>query len=181
MTSSRPVVTLPASQRYVEGSFASGSNPMIARTTAPENLSFTNLCGVIELHIEGTGTLSSIELHSDAQTPLCGRGQVVERNGASLLTLESGTTTSRMENIGTTLSAGTPTSFYLVVPAATYRHLTVRMTDATGNATERTAASEIVVVRGRIAPLTGLRMEAPIEELAVKSRCSKIRAGFSTR
>lgn len=153
-------VTMPSVQTFAEGTFATSSNPMVAHTDDPENLYFTNLCGLIELQITGSTTLSSIELHSKDNF-LCGRGQVfLTANKDYLLSFAGGGQKSlRMENIGKALTVEHPTSIFMVVPCGNYSGLEVVMTDNQGNRTTRTASTDILVVRSHIAPLKGLNME----------------------
>ena len=51
---------IPHEQKYIKGSFADNTAPMIAKAAYGEPLQFKNLCGILALNLTGNETVSSI-------------------------------------------------------------------------------------------------------------------------
>ena len=134
MTSGKMLtVPLATMQKYVDGSFAKGSNPMVAVGTDPQALVFQNLCGVMKLQLTGDAVVRSITVESlsasgDEGKFLSGRGNIYADTEA--LTNSSytfGSTSSfyrfnyvKLTGIDVQLDRTTPKAFYLVIPAGDY-------------------------------------------------------------
>lgn len=105
---------LPKEQEYEAGRF---NAPMVA-VSSDENLSFSNVCGVLCFALTGEGKVAEIEINSE-KLPLSGQfkvnnGSVVmqEQEKYNWITLDCGR--------GVDLSPTAPTTFYVNVPAGVY-------------------------------------------------------------
>lgn len=103
--------TLPATQTYEDGKIS--NCPMYASVASGNDLSFKNLCGVLEFVLTGSGTLSNIVV--EASEPLAGsftvsdNKAVIGSGGSNTVTLDCGE--------GVTLDAATPKYFHIAIPA----------------------------------------------------------------
>ena len=72
-------VTLPATQEYVQNSFANGAFPMIAVTdeAADHTLKFKNVLGAVKFQFTGTQAVQSISVKGNDGEPLAGSATVV--------------------------------------------------------------------------------------------------------
>ena len=122
-TTSANVISLPATQTYVAGSFdgaAAASYGNAVKSGTRYDVKLSNFCGVIRLALKGSATLSRIELGSLGSEKLYGNF-TLSTNGNGFTGAfsggEAGTLTYNCE--GVTLS-GADTYFYIVLPAQTY-------------------------------------------------------------
>lgn len=116
--------TLPQEQKYAAGSFGDGSNPSIAAFKSPgTNLVFKNICGMFELSLTGSDTISKIELHDDSGMTIWGNATLAANDNigtsAQSMTLSGGNNTIYLTGISATLSE-TPTTFRFVVPSGAF-------------------------------------------------------------
>lgn len=137
------VPTLPAVQTYSATSIA-GVNPMYAQS-ADQNLSFKNICGLLEISLKGNKTITSIEVSSD-NLGMSGAFTVDADNNAVVtgdapVVLDCGS--------GVKLKAGSAAKFYIAIPAGTYENLTIFVTTADDYYAAVTA-EEAVVKRNTI-------------------------------
>lgn len=112
------VPTLPAVQTYSATSIA-GVNPMYAQS-ADQNLSFKNICGLLEISLKGNKTITNIKVVSD-NLGLSGAFTLDENNNAVV----SGDAGVVLDCGGVKLSARNATKFYIAVPAGEYENLTI--------------------------------------------------------
>lgn len=111
------VPTLPLVQTYSANSLAA-VNPMYAQSE-DNALSFKNICGLLEISLKGTKTVSAIRVYSDnlgmsgAFTLDGDFNAVVE--GTDEVYLDCGN--------GVKLSSRNATKFYVAIPAGTYENL----------------------------------------------------------
>ena len=122
-TTSANVISLPATQTYVAGSFdgaAAASYGNAVKSGTRYDVKLSNFCGVIRLAFKGSATLSRIELGSLGSEKLYG-DFTLATNGSGFTGAfsggEAGTLTYNCE--GVTLS-GADTYFYIAIPAQTY-------------------------------------------------------------
>lgn len=114
---------LPAVQHYVKGSFDDGAYPMLA-VSRFSNLAFKNLCAVLRLSMTGSDSIESIRFISyDSQMPVSGKATVrTDFDTVPELTMKAGGSlevTLRCDAVK--LDPETPTDFFLVIPAGTYK------------------------------------------------------------
>lgn len=157
-------MTFPATQTYMRGSFAESANPMIATATGDvSEMFFRNLCGLLELQITGSGTLSSITLSSGS--PMAGSAIIdyVDLWGIWQPDLPGYGQSLEITGIDEELSTSEPLSVYCVLPPGEYDSLEVRMTDSEGNTVTKTASQPVVVDRSKVTPVTGLVFENAVQ------------------
>ena len=148
-------VTIPATQESVDGSLR--DFPMHAYSTSIA-LQFTNLCGVLKLHLQKSDvTVTSIALTTD-QT-INGTYQVNNYNSTETATLNTtsvtnGTNTTIMEcNQSITQSH----DFYIYLPAGTYSGLKLVITASDGSVCIKgpaPAGRDVVIERSKYSTLT---------------------------
>ena len=124
-TTSSNVITLPATQNYVAGSFdpAAAASYGNARKRGEDYIcSLTHFCGVIRFALKGTATLDRIELNSLGSEKLYGPF-TLETNSEGFTDSWSGgtagTLTYRFGTAGLTLGAS-DTPIYIAIPAQRY-------------------------------------------------------------
>jgi len=140
---------LPAEQSYVPGTPA--AFPMYAESD-DASLGFKNLCGIIQLNLKGSKSVSAIALADvgDSPRPMSGRFTVA----ADAAVISSGTN-------GTSIVCSTPvalntenfTSFYLSVPAGTYGKLSINIEASDGSLCTLKSKNPVTVVRSSLTPI----------------------------
>ncbi len=130
-------VTFPASQEYVEGTFAAGAAPMYGyAANANEAIQMHHLAGALRFDISGSVTLSSLTVEAEGGN-LAGTYEVDCATGA--LTLKDAASNSVILSFGEGLALDTTaTPIYVAVPAGEYGTVT---------ATLRTTSDEKMVVK----------------------------------
>ena len=123
---------LPAVQKYAEGTFAPESNVMVGKGSRGEELKFTSVCGILVIKLTGEEKIQSISLTGKTETgenaKLSGKHTVkidwvenpvlvADQSAGTMITLDCGE--------GVQLDPVEPTSFYLVLPPATYSSFTL--------------------------------------------------------
>ncbi|MCR5277579.1 MAG: hypothetical protein K6D54_07940 [Bacteroidales bacterium] len=118
-------INLPETQLWANSSFGNGANPAVAYAADLENLPFKNVCGVLNLRLTGSATISGVRLYTAADERLCGTGYiemtygadgpVLNLTGDENLSVDSHVLTLTSES-GVALSE-TPIDFRIVVPA----------------------------------------------------------------
>ena len=148
-------VTIPATQESVDGSLR--GFPMHAYSTS-NALQFTNLCGVLKLHLQKSDvTVTSIALTTD-QT-INGTYQVNNYNSTEMATLN---TTSVTDGSNTTTmecnqSIDQYHDFYIYLPAGTYSGLKLVITASDGSVCIKgpaPAGRDVVIERSKYSTLT---------------------------
>ena len=144
-------LTLPTEQNYTKDSFENGVCPMVAVSNTAQ-LSFRNLCPVLKLSMTGHHKVTSLVFRpNDESVKVAGPATVslsnpddpvltVSQDGCDSLVLKTGSIL---------LNDETPTDFYLVLPAQTYKGgFTVRVNTNTGYM-EKKLNTDITLVRAR--------------------------------
>ena len=150
-------MTFPVTQTYVKGSFAESANPMIATANGDvSEMFFRNVCGLLELQITGTGTLSRISLSSGS--PMAGSAGV-DSGDLSVSWNDGYGQSLEIDGINEALSTSAPLSVYCALPAGEYESLVVRMTDNEGNVVTKEAMQSVTVERAKVTPVSGLVFE----------------------
>lgn len=149
------IVTLPATQKYVAGTFAQNASPMAAYTTTGDNLRFQHLCAVLKL----TVTKPADSEHNDiAYVEFYGKnGEQVSGDFTidfASMTLTGASTAEADKkvcyNVSSEFVDGSLT-LYVVVPAAEYSNgYTVKVVDAQGHYMEQSKKSAQTLAAGRV-------------------------------
>ena len=113
---------LPATQKYVPGSFGMNSFPMLAVSNSSD-LSFKNLCSVLKISMIGQESVKSIKfISADSWMPVSGKATVSADFSPEpqLLMADGGSTEVTLECGSVDLDPTTPADFFLVIPPGTY-------------------------------------------------------------
>ena len=134
---------LPSEQTYVAGSFGPGAFPMVS-VSESDAFSFRNLCAVLKVSMTGEESVNSIRfIAHDEGMPVSGRATVrTDFESDPVLEMESGGSAEVTLFCGfVTLDSATPTDFYLVIPAGTYKGgFTLEIKTFAGTVTRSTTA-----------------------------------------
>lgn len=123
--------SLAATQAYEGADILSRINPLYAESANTE-LSFRNICGLVELRLTGKGKVSSIEL-SDSETAMSGAFTLGKDFAAVLTDAAKASKAGVKLDCGSGVQLGdTPAVFHVAVPAGTYNKLTVKVTGTDG-------------------------------------------------
>ncbi|MGN0092060.1 MAG: hypothetical protein ACI35M_03205 [Alistipes sp.] len=151
------LIDIPNSGIVTERNFIKDANPMVAFCDNSQQLKFKNLCGILEIQLVGSGTVSSIEVVSQ-DNPISGKFLVSSVDGRMYYNSESsegGYSTKLSLTLETPIElSSTPRSLYAILPPATYSGLQIRTTDTEGNVTVRTATRAITITRAHITPVS---------------------------
>lgn len=163
------IINLPHTQIYKEGSFSSGTAPMIASAAAGEVFEFQNLCGLLALRLKGEERISSITFiakdANDEQMIISGDFVVKANNPLELLTGENYSAIVRESSKSVTLKCDNPvqlstsdsTPFYFVLPPATYDKFTLIINTADGKVMMKEGKSPITIERAHAKPTAALQ------------------------
>lgn len=159
-------MTVPTVQTYEPASFPTLANPAVSVSTAADSYAFKNTCGFVKILLKGNAVVEEIVLRAGLKnaptdpyaTMLSGSGDVDLTIDNPVLTLdESYGDNSREIKIncgaGVQLTPDAQTPFIVVVPAATYRPITVEIKLSTGEIYTYVRASaqrDVVVARNSI-------------------------------
>lgn len=113
---------LPATQKYVMGSFGKDAFPMLAVSTSSD-LSFKNLCSVLKVSMTGRETIKSIKfISNDSWMSVSGKAIVrTDFSSEPLLEMaDDGSPEVILECGSVELDPTVPTDFFLVIPPGTY-------------------------------------------------------------
>gem|GEM_PF-1326399 len=120
-TTSANKVTIPVSQTYVAGSFPAGSAPAYGVATKrgdKYSVKLNGFCGILRLALNGSATLTKIELKSKGSEKVCGEFTLNSfAPGASFTGGSNGAITI---NLGSLTLSSADTYIYLPVPAQAY-------------------------------------------------------------
>ncbi len=154
-------VSLDGSNRV----FDDGENVMVAHLSE-NKLDFYNLCGYIEIKLKGSHVVKNVALRSDAN-----KWEAISGDGTIDLTEATNPTFTPSKPHGKTfhwinatcsnvqLSSDTATSFYMIVPPATYNHLNICVQTDKGSYSV-TAKNAITVNRSKIRPLAAINLDS---------------------
>lgn len=160
-----PMVRIPATQNYLENSYASNVNVMIGTTTDNTNFTFKNVLGYLRLGITGDKEVRAIHIESNGGEALS--GDIVLRlddigyfiyyqNVASRITLDC--------SQGVQLS-DTPTYFYIATaPINLSQGFTVVIDFADGTQFSQSTDTAINIERNYIHPMSTLKTNYSDEE-----------------
>ena len=122
-TTSPNVITLPATQSYVAGSFdpdAAAAYGNAAKNGNKYSVSLTNFCGVIRFALNGSATLDRIELNSLGSEKLYGSFTLASNGSGFTGAFTGGTAGTLTYDCGGVKLTNADTYFFISIPAQTY-------------------------------------------------------------
>ena len=122
-TTSANVISLPATQTYVAGSFDGAAAASWGNAQKQGNVysvSLTNFCSVIRLALKGTATLDRIELNSLGSEKLRGDFTLATNGSGFTGAFDGGTAGTLTYNCSGVTLNNTDTYLYIALPAQTY-------------------------------------------------------------
>lgn len=133
--------SLPQEQAYIDGTFAAGASPALAKlASAASAAEFRNLCGVLQMNLCGSAKVKYVEVINLDGTPLWGDCTVAidgkEGTNDQTMTVTGGSNILKVVFPSeVTLKASTPIIIDVVVPSGAFaKGFSVRVLDATGKA-----------------------------------------------
>lgn len=158
------IMTAPATQQYLKGSYGLHANTMFGTSTDGVNYSFRNMHGYLRLSLTGDKVVSKIELRGNNSETLAGEFYFTIKtpddhhwysSQSSTITLDCGS--------GVALS-DTPTEFYFVVPPTTFANgITATITFADGEILPKRTSKQIVIERNTIQPMANISISGGID------------------
>ena len=156
-------LSLPSVQTYVPDSFGPNVFSMLAVSADTDDVDFRfkNLCGVLQLQLQGDGTIASITLKGNSDEILAGLASMtmshggipaisLASDGLKEVTLDCGK--------GVELNSDAPTSFFISLPPVPFSNgFTITVTDTQGRTEEYSTTKQNPILRSTI-----LRM--PVKE-----------------
>lgn len=123
-TTATNVITLPATQNYVANSFdgaAAASYGTAVKKNNKYNASLTSFCGIIRFALNGSATLTKIEINSLGSEKLYGSFTLGTNSTGFSGTFTGGTAGTLTYSFGSGLTlSGTDTYVYVAIPAQNY-------------------------------------------------------------
>lgn len=160
-------LSIPSVQSYSPEGFASGIFPMIAVSEAGTGeLSFRNACGILNLSLTGTASVSSITVKGNAGELLSGSFSVTSGiGGVPAVTMESDASQEVSLDCGQSgvqLDPDVPASFMLVLPPVAFSEgFTATVTAADGAKVVLSTAKANPVRRSSILKMPVVSLELP--------------------
>ena len=123
-TTSQNVVSLPAAQNYVAGSFDPAAAPMYGnavKTGAGEcSVKLSNFCGMLRFALKGSATLDRIEINALGGEKLYGSFTLATDSNGFTGAFSGGTAGTLTCDLGDLVLTGTDTYIYIPIPAQAY-------------------------------------------------------------
>ena len=171
-------VTLPAKQKYAEGSFGLGTGWMTAVTAdlQDHHLTFKNVMGFLKLRIYGGAKIDQIVFRGNREEVVSGTATIsVAYGGAPTIAMTGTGTTVKLNcsNVETGAKEADATAFWIALPPMEFPGgFTVEVTDDYGNVTTKTVSNPIRIERNVIQPMAAFKVEKqapPIPDLPTVS------------
>ena len=165
---------IPNIQKYQNGSFAPNTSPMVAKARYGETLNFQNLCGLLALRLTGEEKVSSITFSGKDAT-----GNTMYVSGAFHVVMdyegvptiipgpEGPTGQALMQSTyksiklvcdeSVQLNESEPTTFYMVMPPATFQSFIVTITTEDGRVMLKEGTKPLTIKRSDVQPTAGLQ------------------------
>ncbi len=122
-TGEERTISLPATQNYVADNIdgaAAASYGTATRTGDKYSAKLSNFCGILRFALNGSATLSRIELNSLGDECLYGDFDLTVGQGGFTGSFNGGTDGKLTYNIGGVTLSGTDTYFHIAIPAQAY-------------------------------------------------------------
>ena len=167
---------LPATQKYVSGSFDPQTAPMVAYAERGNDFEFRNVCGIVAFKLTGSEAVKSITFSgTDATGSHVMLAGIFEVNPASeepvmkLHTYSSGCASLTLDCVEPVqLNESTATPFYMMLPPATYAEFSLIITTADGEIMLK-SGKNLTVARSHIKPTGELEyVESEYIDLSAK-------------
>ena len=151
-------VTLPSVQHTTDGSLH--ELPMYA-TSANEELSFFNICGVVRFRLTAASNVNLKSIAVTTNVATNGAATISGSGTSTAITTPNGTTTTTLI-CETAQNIASAHDFYMYLPAGSYSTFSILLTTSNRLTCTKNATSTITVERGMISTitLTGLTFEA---------------------
>lgn len=188
--------SVPAIQRYQSGSFGPGTNLMLGKgsESEPNTLQFYNLMGYVKLRLNGSATVSSIELQGNDSEGIAGsidlkvgyyKGDGVRSEFAlgQIVAYDDTYSTTRVVTLdcseGVSLSPDVATDFYIgIIPCVFEKGITVTVHFSDGSVMTKTTGNRIDVARNHVVPMEPFvcepQQQIPDNEIWYTSRTGKV-------
>jgi len=167
---------LPATQKYVSGSFDPQTAPMVAYAERGNDFEFRNVCGIVAFKLTGSEAVKSLTFSgTDATGSHFMLAGTFEVNPASeepvmkLHTYSSGCASLTLDCVEPVqLNESTATPFYMMLPPATYAEFSLIITTADGEIMLK-SGKNLTVARSHIKPTGELEyVESEYIDLSAK-------------
>ena len=160
--------TFPKEQEYVENSFGSKANVMVAATNdaSDTSLQFKNAVGYLKLSLYGNNVaVKSIKIAGNKSEKLAGNATIKALYGQDpVVTMSSSASSEITLNCGDNgvklgSTASTATTFWITLPQTTFtKGITLTVTDANGNTFEQKTTAKLEIARNTIQPMDPLEI-----------------------
>ena len=179
---------LPQVQAYAEGSFAPGSNTMIAVTDGPSDkfLQFKNLCGVLVVKLYGSGKVKSLTLQGNAGEKISGKAAVNAVYGKEPFLIISGSALGSItvdcgDGVQLGADADNATGFWFVIPPVEFpKGFTVQVQGEGSQQAVLTTSASRKIERNEIVTMTPAKADFNVptgnvgfDDSSFKSYCVK--------
>ena len=162
-------LTLPQTQKYVEGSFGQGAYPMIATGGSDGVLNFMNLCSVLKISLSGTASVRAVTvIANDKETYLSGPASVslnaIETEDNFLAMSEGASSSVTLDCYGLEISNESPADVFIVIPAQTYKGgLTIEV-DTFTETISRVIEIDLTFARSQLRSIPNFVLDSDMEE-----------------
>jgi len=154
-------ITLPATQSYADGSFATDTEPLAGyAASAGDPVSLTHLCSIVQLKIKqdagvSASSLSKITFRGNAGEQVTG-DFTINYSAGTITSASSADADKKLDyTLSQALSTSTPVEIFLVVPARTYASgFTVVMEDNYHRTMTKSRASSTSLDAGKVIKMT---------------------------
>ena len=165
-------INLPQTQKYVKGSFAADTAPMVATAAAGEVFEFQNVCGLLALRLKGEEQVKSITFvgkdANDNVMPVSGSFNISMDNDPlamstylnwndQIVTMDTKKSVTLVCDEPVQLSSAESTPFYFVLPPATYEKFTIIINTADGKVMMKEGKNPITIERAHAKPTAALQ------------------------
>lgn len=170
------IFDMPATQKYVNGSFDPEAAPMVAYAERGNDFEFKNVCGIVALKLSGDKAVKSISFSgvdaNGSPVALAGTFEVEAKVDEPVMKLHTHST----GKYTVTLDCGEPVQldpsvakpFYIMLPPATYSTFSLFITTADGEIMLKSGRN-LTIARSHIKPTAGLEyVESVYVDLSAK-------------
>lgn len=166
----------PATQKYVGGSFDPQAAPMVAYAERGNDFEFLNVCGIVAFKLTGSKAVKSLTFSgTDATGSHVMLAGTFEVNPASedpvmkLHTYSTGRASLTLDCVEPVqLNEATPTTFYMMLPPATYAEFSLIITTSDGDIMLKSGRN-LTIARSHIKPTGELEyVESVYVDLSAK-------------